>query len=153
MKLLVIHVSGLHLGYLGCYGNDWISTPAIDRLAAEGVVFDQHFADCLGQWPTTWTGLYHYAWLADNSPVPSGLDEILATRDIPVFRISEAQLLAAQHTDPESCYGEIRQALGSALAGVIESHSWLIWLELPSLLPPWLVGEEFLLHYFQPGES
>src|SRR5439155_10403244 len=48
MKALVIIVRGLHLGYLGCYGNEWIATPGFDRLAAEGAVFDQHFAD----WPS-----------------------------------------------------------------------------------------------------
>ena len=46
MKVLVLHVNGLHLDYLGCYGNDWVQTPNLDRLAAEGVVFDQHIADC-----------------------------------------------------------------------------------------------------------
>ncbi len=44
-KVLVIVARGLQLGALGCYGNGWIDTPALDRLAAEGVVFDQHFAD------------------------------------------------------------------------------------------------------------
>src|SRR6185369_11849599 len=43
MRILVVNTVGLHLGYLGCYGNDWIATPNLDRLAAEGVVFDQHF--------------------------------------------------------------------------------------------------------------
>src|SRR5262245_40945850 len=46
MKILLLHVNGLHLGYLGCYGNDWVQTPNLDRLAAEGIVFDQHIADC-----------------------------------------------------------------------------------------------------------
>src|SRR6478672_1102760 len=45
MRLLVLEALGLHLGYLGCYGNDWVATPNLDRLAAEGVVFDAHFAD------------------------------------------------------------------------------------------------------------
>src|SRR5205823_13407432 len=45
MRTLIISVRGFHLGYLGCYGNEWISTPALDRLAADGVVFDQHIAD------------------------------------------------------------------------------------------------------------
>src|SRR6478672_6189150 len=29
--------------YLGCYGADWMSTPNIDRFAAEGVRFDRAF--------------------------------------------------------------------------------------------------------------
>src|SRR5437868_6078042 len=43
MRILLVKTIGFHLGYLGCYGNDWIATPNLDRLAAEGVVFDQHF--------------------------------------------------------------------------------------------------------------
>ena len=46
MKILVIEAAALHAGFLGCYGNDWVATPNLDRLAAEGVVFDQHLADC-----------------------------------------------------------------------------------------------------------
>src|SRR5262245_66166038 len=45
MKAVVVTLSGLHLGYLGCYGNQWIATPTLDRVAAEGVVFDHHYAD------------------------------------------------------------------------------------------------------------
>src|SRR6516225_6822422 len=45
MKAIVLIARGLQLGALGCYGNQWIDTPALDSLAAEGAVFDQHFAD------------------------------------------------------------------------------------------------------------
>jgi arylsulfatase A-like enzyme len=45
MKVLLIVPHGLGVGYLGCYGNEWVSTPHIDSLASEGIVFDQHFAD------------------------------------------------------------------------------------------------------------
>src|SRR2546423_13859355 len=45
MKALVIVTNGLLLGFRVFYGNDWISTPALDRLASEGIVFDQHYAD------------------------------------------------------------------------------------------------------------
>src|SRR5437764_10934356 len=46
MNILVVEASALHLGFLGCYGNDWVATPNLDRLAAEGIVFDQHIAYC-----------------------------------------------------------------------------------------------------------
>lgn len=48
MKALVLEARGLPAGFLGCYGNEWVATPCLDRLAAEGVVFDQHIADCPG---------------------------------------------------------------------------------------------------------
>lgn len=35
----------LHAGYLGAYGNTWINTPALDRLAAESFLFDQALID------------------------------------------------------------------------------------------------------------
>ena len=45
MKVLVLAARGLQAAYVGCYGNPWIATPNLDALAAEGVVFDRHFAD------------------------------------------------------------------------------------------------------------
>ena len=45
MKILVLELAQCNLAYLGCYGNEWVATPNVDRLAAEGVVFDQHFAE------------------------------------------------------------------------------------------------------------
>ena len=45
MRILVLEAAAVHLGFVGCYGNDWVATPNLDRLAADGVVFDQHFAD------------------------------------------------------------------------------------------------------------
>lgn len=53
MKIVVIEAIGLHLGYLGCYGNDWVATPNLDRLAAAGVTFDWHVADCPEPTPRT----------------------------------------------------------------------------------------------------
>lgn len=44
MKTLVIEARGLPAGFLGCYGNEWIGTPCLDRLACDGVVFDSHIA-------------------------------------------------------------------------------------------------------------
>src|SRR4051812_12822976 len=42
---IVIVIDGLQAGMLGCYGNTWIKTPEIDRLAAESFLFDQGIVD------------------------------------------------------------------------------------------------------------
>lgn len=45
MKLNVVLIDCHDLGdWLGCYGRDWIRTPNIDRLAKEGVCFENYFA-------------------------------------------------------------------------------------------------------------
>ena len=63
MNVIVVVCNGLHLGFLGTYGNSWIETPHLDRLATEGVVFDQHFPENLTTLPTRrswWTGRYGF---------------------------------------------------------------------------------------------
>jgi arylsulfatase A-like enzyme len=63
MNVIVVVCNGLHLGFLGPYGNGWIETPHLDRLAAEGVVFDHHFPENLTTLPTRrswWTGRYTF---------------------------------------------------------------------------------------------
>src|SRR3954468_196418 len=63
MNVIVIACNALHLGFLGPYGNGWIETPHLDRLAAEGVVFDHHFPENLMTLPTRrswWTGRYGF---------------------------------------------------------------------------------------------
>jgi arylsulfatase A-like enzyme len=63
MNVIVVVCNSLHLGFLGPYGNGWIETPNLDRLAAEGVVFDHHFPENLTTIPTRrswWTGRYGF---------------------------------------------------------------------------------------------
>ncbi len=63
MNVIVVVCNGLHLGFLGPYGNSWIETPNIDRLATEGIVFDNHFPENLTTLPTRrswWTGRYSF---------------------------------------------------------------------------------------------
>lgn len=44
MNALCILIDGWHAGYLGPYGNAWIETPSLNRLAAESLVFDYALA-------------------------------------------------------------------------------------------------------------
>lgn len=59
--MIVICANGLQAAYLGAYGNPWIHTPNLDRLASEGFVFDNHYPDNLTTLPTRrswWSGKF-----------------------------------------------------------------------------------------------
>lgn len=47
MNLILIIADTFRADYLGCYGNDWIKTPNLDQLAAEGVVYTNCYGDGL----------------------------------------------------------------------------------------------------------
>jgi sugar/nucleoside kinase (ribokinase family) len=61
MSAIVFAINGCPAAWLGAYGNDWVGTPHLDRLAAEGVTFDRHIANQPGEPP---------AWFAPRSPTP-----------------------------------------------------------------------------------
>ncbi len=43
-RVIVLSVDRLRTQFLGCCGNAWVATPAIDRLACESIVFDEAHA-------------------------------------------------------------------------------------------------------------
>lgn len=79
MNVIVVACNSLHLGFLGAYGNSWIETPNLDRLAAEGVVFDHHYPENLTTLPTRrswWTGRYGFPDL-EQGWTPLRHDEVI----------------------------------------------------------------------------
>src|SRR5205085_2384098 len=75
MNALVVVASGWNPAYAGCYGNAWVETPHLDRLAAEGVVFDNHFAtdpDPAGAGFALRTGRYLFPGMQPSAPPPYG---------------------------------------------------------------------------------
>lgn len=79
MNVIVVVANGLHMGFVGAYGNAWIETPNLDRFAAEGVVFDHHFAENLTTIPTRrswWTGKYGFP-IAELGWTPLRHDELI----------------------------------------------------------------------------
>jgi arylsulfatase A-like enzyme len=170
MKILVFVARGLQAAYVGCYGNPWIVTPTLDRLAAEGVVFDQHYADCidaLGVSKTWRTGRYHFP---DAHPVGQGspptspdLVELLSSRDIPavLLRAGVSEHLEEEfHSDwkeivePSSdCVPALafENLLGKAervFKQLASRKGWLVWVDAPTLSPPWNLPAEFADVYF-----
>lgn len=46
-NVIVVMLDSLQFNYLGCYGNTWIKTPNLDRLAREGVLFENNYIEGL----------------------------------------------------------------------------------------------------------
>jgi arylsulfatase A-like enzyme len=44
-NIICLVIDRLHAGFLGAYGNTWIATPHVDRLAAEAFLFDRALID------------------------------------------------------------------------------------------------------------
>ena len=60
-NVICLAIDRLNAGYLGAYGNTWIRTPALDRLAAESFVFDRatiDSPDLAAQYCSLWMGLH-----------------------------------------------------------------------------------------------
>ncbi|MBN2061404.1 MAG: sulfatase [Deltaproteobacteria bacterium] len=61
-NVIVIMFDTLQFNYIGCYGNDWIKTPNMDRLAREGILFENNYIEGLPTVPcrrSMFTGRYH----------------------------------------------------------------------------------------------
>jgi arylsulfatase A-like enzyme len=52
MNVILIMADTWRFDYLGCYGNDWIKTPNLDRFAAESTVFENAYAEGCPTVPT-----------------------------------------------------------------------------------------------------
>jgi arylsulfatase A-like enzyme len=172
MKVVVINVRGLHLGYVSAYGNEWIDTPAFDRLAAEGVVFDNHVADQpdpAGARRAWRTGRYDFP-LPDREaaaePSPD-LVRLLKDRGVVTSLVLDASrpsppefaegwdvVMEAESDEEGTALEYALEGAGQALEALAEADSWLLWLELGTPLPPWDVPEEFLARYLvEPAEE
>ena len=59
MNVIVIVSDSFRRDHLGCYGNEWISTPNLDAFAAQSCVIEGAYADSLNTMPartSMWTG-------------------------------------------------------------------------------------------------
>ncbi|HDJ89639.1 MAG TPA: hypothetical protein ENG40_02980 [Thermoprotei archaeon] len=77
MNVILIVSDTLRRDFLGCYGNEWISTPNIDRFAKKSIVFDRAYAASFPTVPARRdiiTGKYSYVYAGWE---PLSRDEIV----------------------------------------------------------------------------
>lgn len=83
MNIILIISDTLRRDHLGCYGNPWIHTPHLDRLATRSVVFDRCYAASFPTVPNRadiLTGKYNFTYLGWK-PLPQSevtLPQLLA---------------------------------------------------------------------------
>jgi arylsulfatase A-like enzyme len=161
MKALVLTARGLQAGLVAAYGNLWIDTPALDVLASQGVVFDQHFAgraDAAGARREWRDGRYHLPTRGDDADVTRGDDLIAALRARGVFTCLIVDDGRPWPTGFDAGWDEVRRAASfpdaveaarEALGRLAGRDDWLLWVDLGAPLPPWDAPEEFVALYFQ----
>ena len=167
MRVLVIDVRGWNFTYVGCHGNEWIQTPTLDRLAAEGVVFDQHYADrpdAEGACRSWRSGCYSLPAIEECALSPDPASDLIqrlrnerivawlvrdASRPSPAeFASGWDRVSEGFASDPEvSALEATLETWQTALTELAETDSWLLWLELATLLPPWEVPPSYLKPY------
>lgn len=156
MRAIVIVLNRARPDFIGAYGAEAVATPNLDRLAAEGIVFDQHFAErpsvagarrawntgCLGQ-PSTLRrpiGLAERLWQAQIRSVLVG-GEQCPSRRTPFAEGWETTLWLrksrlAEINQPTMVDGTLQLAVDW-----LENHGsrdrWCLWVEVDALRPPW----------------
>jgi arylsulfatase A-like enzyme len=177
-NVLVITLDTMRADRLPAYGFSGVATPAIDRLAAEGVVFEQAFSPVpltLPSHATLFTGLLpQRAGVRDNagSPVPDGsttLAEVLGGRGLATGAfVASAVLAPGRGLDqgfavynaaaPPACAGPAR-ARRTADEVVDEALTWLdqrdgqafmAWLHFYDTHRPYRIPDEYLRLYADP---
>lgn len=146
MNVIVFVLRGCPAGWLGAYGNEWVATPNLDRLAAESVVFDRH----ISVEPTR--DAANREWL--RAAKQDGLHAVFVRANYPdndssdSFYAEWCEVFDArpQEADASPLDSLIRE-LPNMLDRVAIHPNWQIWIDVDRLLPPWEVPQEVFEAY------
>lgn len=166
MNVIVFAWNGCPVSALGPYGNEWVVTPNLDRLASEAVTFDAHVSDAPDP------AAARRAWLSGRHQIPPwgevlgppspgfggdllarlrshGVRTVLVrhTREpndaCPEYYAGwDERFDARPHpTDPSPIDALVR-VLPTILDQLAASGPWLLWIEMDALLPPWHITQQ-----------
>ncbi len=172
---LVLVVDRLHLNYLGCFGNSWILTPAVDRLAWQGTCLDQVVLDhtSLSELYTSWlSGTHYFQRSGGLAPQPWLLEQLQRRGVQTLLAADQPEVLShpwSEHWQQQlelppapaadSCAPGLEQThLAQALAVVAEQLQrlrgpFLFWVHLGSLGQVWDAPLEFRNRYVEDEEE
>jgi len=173
MNTISIVLDRLHAGYLGAYGNAWIDTPALDRLAFESFVVDQYLIDG-PQLDVLYRSFWHGRHALGDAETPeaeSALAELLATAGVHTALVTDEPAVAGHPSArgfvetselerPEAAAVAERYDrthLARSFARAIDwldsaREPFLLWCHFAGLAGPWDAPLEFRLRYVEPGD-
>jgi len=172
MNAICLVIDRLHMGYLGAYGNTWIRTPSLDRLAAEGFTFDEAFIESpeLGR-------LYEAYWLGRHAMGPLAADTscslpaLLSARSVSTRLLTDdptvarhrlaasfGQIVELDLPEPDAPARTVEDTLlGQCFAQALEHldsarEPFLLWCHFRALGKAWDAPREFRLANCDEGD-
>ncbi len=134
MNIIVLMNDTFRRDHLGCYGNDWIATPHLDRFAQRSAVFDQYYIASYPTVPNRWdmlTGRYGFptrGW-QPLAPRDVTLAQILSAHRAHTQMIWDTPMLAAHD------YNYTRGFSGVEFVRGQKGDAWITSPDLPTRLP------------------
>jgi hypothetical protein len=135
MKRVLVLIRGCPVGWLGAYGNEWVATPALDRLAAEGVTFDRHISDCPEPSAARRAWRPQFSSETFTAIVRANREE----NDAPSEFYAGWGKVFDSRPNPGDLVIPLVADFPAILAELQTHRSWFLAVEMDTLLPPWTV--------------
>lgn len=174
-RAIVLSFDLLNLGFLGCYGSEWVETPHFDRLASRSTVFDNHFAEDVtpgAAGHAWWTGYYQFPRSAEQQQSQTPFTTRLHAAGIGTRLIAEEHAAGVTGDPPpfdmvETVTGSeglnakpartpfarlVRRGLERLSELSAPGKDGLLWLKSAGVPVPWLPPHELAAAYLEDDE-
>lgn len=136
--VFLLTADALPARYLGCYGHPRVQTPHLDRLAREGVLFEQAWSQScmtLGSYVSILTGEYPHKHGVSREwqPFPVSrinLPNVLATHGYHTLFAASSRELSARNNHLDQVFTEILPTLSNPMQdGAVTTRQFINWFE------------------------
>ncbi len=173
--LLVVTIDRLPAWMLAAYGATWVATPALDSLAARGVVFDRLITPSIAARDTLRDLLT--AGAAVNQPLDQPLDQTVLTAaadggwrpvvvtddaavaadmiagdERPAASVRLFEAMAKETVEDDEAQTTIARLVDAALEAIASKEHRLVWCHVGSLNVVWDAPERYRDRYVDPED-